>query len=193
VVILAGAGAFGADCVLGWLTVFVVAGCTAFGADCVLGWLTVFVVAGCTAFVWLAGADLAGACVFGWLTVFVVAIVAMGIIISAIARDQLFATQLLMLIAVPSFLVRGFTWPQISMLGWIRDLSNLLPLTHFVLPLRQIFMQGADFSIIRPHLLWLWTLAAASYGLAYMVIWRTLAVARRTQKTALPEATSLRA
>lgn len=108
------------------------------------------------------------------LTIFITALVAMGIVISAIARDQLFATQILMLIAVPSFLLSGFTWPQMSMQKGILAISNLLPLTHFVLPLRQIFMQGADLSVIRPHLLWLWSLTAISYLLAYPIIRRAL-------------------
>lgn len=104
------------------------------------------------------------------LAIFIVALVAMGLFISAIARDQLFATQLLMLIAVPSFLISGFTWPQQAMIPAIRVISDALPLTHFVLAMRQIIVQGADISIIRPHLLWLWCLTGISYLLAWFVI-----------------------
>ncbi len=104
------------------------------------------------------------------LTIFISALVAMGLLISAVARDQLFATQVLMLIAVPSFLVSGFTWPQQAMIPAIRALSDALPLTHFVLAMRQIIVQGADISIIRPHLLWLWCLTGVSYLLAWLVI-----------------------
>lgn len=120
------------------------------------------------------------------LAIFVVALVAMGIVISAVAKDQLFATQILMLIAVPSFLLSGYTWPQIGMVKGILALSNILPLTHFVLPQRQIFMQGASFDMIRPHLLWLWVLTIVSYVLAYFVIAYAMRKgAREQQETAI--------
>ena len=122
------------------------------------------------------------------LAVFISALVALGIIISALAKDQLFATQILMLIAVPSFLISGFTWPQMAMPKAILWLSNALPLTHFVLPLRQILMQNADFNNIRPHLLWLWALVCVSYLGAYLVIRHAMASSRNPEqrKISLP-------
>ena len=101
---------------------------------------------------------------------FIFVLVGMGVLTSIITRTQLFATQMLMLIAVPSFLISGFTWPQLAMTKPILLLSNSLPLTHFVLPLRQILMDGADFSVVRPHLLWLWCCAALCFGLAYIML-----------------------
>jgi len=113
------------------------------------------------------------------LAIFIISLVGMGLLVSVLAKDQLFATQVLMLIAVPSFLLSGFTWPQMSMIPVIRLLSNCLPLTHFVLAMRAIIVQDADITIIRPHLLWLWSLAAICYCLAYLAIWHVLARARR--------------
>jgi ABC-2 type transport system permease protein len=112
------------------------------------------------------------------LTLFITALVAMGVIISVVAKDQLFATQILMLIAVPSFLVSGYTWPQMSMTRPILMLSNLLPLTHFVLPLRKLFMQHGTFADIQPHLYWLWCLTILCYGGAYLVLSRLMRQAR---------------
>jgi len=107
--------------------------------------------------------------------------VGLGLLVSTICRDSLFATQVLMLIAVPSFLFSGFTWPQMSMSGWVLGLSNALPLTHFVLPLRQIIAQGADMEAVRSHLLWLWTLAGICYAIAYPVVRLSL---KRTDQVA---------
>ncbi len=104
------------------------------------------------------------------LTVFIIALVGLGLVVSAVCRDSLFATQVLMLIAVPSFLFSGFTWPQISMSGWVLGLSNALPLTHFVLPLRQIVVQGGNMEAVRSHLLWLWGLAGSCYAAAYPMV-----------------------
>lgn len=114
---------------------------------------------------------------------FILALVALGVVISVATRTQLFATQVLMLIAVPSFLLSGYTWPQMAMTPFIKWLSNLLPLTHFVMPLRQIMSDGAGFSIVSPHLRWLWCCAALCYGGAYLVLWRVMA---QTRRAALP-------
>jgi ABC-2 type transport system permease protein len=112
--------------------------------------------------------------------VFIIGLVALGMLISVATRTQLFATQLLMLIAVPSFLLSGYTWPQIAMTPPILALSNLLPLTHFVLPLREIMMDGADFAVIAPHLRWLWVFAALCYAAAYLTLRAVMARTHRT-------------
>ncbi len=115
---------------------------------------------------------------FMMLTVFIIAIVGLGICASAILGDELFATEALMLVSLPSFLLSGFTWPDFAMLPGIKFISWILPLTHFIMPLRTVFMQGGGFEHIRSDMLWLWTLAAASYLIAYVVIWRSMANAR---------------
>jgi len=115
---------------------------------------------------------------------FIFGLVAMGVLTSILVRTQLFATQILMLIAVPSFLMSGYTWPQIAMTPPVLFLSNLLPLTHFVMPLRQIMSDGAGFAVVRPHLLWLWCCAALCYGLAYLLL-RPLMMRARGQRVPL--------
>ena len=115
----------------------------------------------------------------GVYAVFIVGLVAMGLLISVMTKTQLFATQVLMLIAVPSFLLSGYTWPQIAMTPFILTVSNLLPLTHFVLPLRQVMMDGADATAVIPHLRWLWCFAAICYLAAYGCLWAVMARARR--------------
>ena len=112
------------------------------------------------------------------LFVFITGIVALGVCVSAVCGDSVFATEVLMLVSLPSFLLSGFTWPDFSMLPVIKGISWVLPLTHFIMPLRTVFMQGGDFSTVRHELYWLWTLAAVSYVVAYLVIYRTMKAAR---------------
>ena len=122
---------------------------------------------------------------------FIFAIVALGICVSAVARDELFATEFLMLVSLPSFLLSGFTWPQFSMVKGILFLSNLFPLTHFVMPLRAVLVMGADMSVIRGQLLWLFWLAVGSYAIAYVIIRREMrktAAAARAEKKGAPYA-----
>ena len=109
------------------------------------------------------------------LFIFITAIVALGIAVSAVCGDSVFATEALMLVSLPSFLLCGFTWPTFSMIPAIKVISWVLPLTHFAMPLRSVFMQEAGFDVIRDEVLWLWTLAALSYIVAYVVIWRVMA------------------
>jgi len=120
------------------------------------------------------------------LSMFIIAIVALGILASAALRDELFATEALMLVSLPSFLLSGFTWPQFAMVKGILILSQILPLTHFLMPLRSVLTQGAGLGAIRGELYWLWGLASGSYVLAYFVIrhymqraWRDVLTQRR--------------
>ncbi len=99
--------------------------------------------------------------------VFTAAITALGMILSLLCRNKLMATQILMLIAVPSFIISGYTWPVMSMPHGIQVISWLLPLTHFVRPIRDISMLNAPYEVVRSDLLWLWSLLAISYLFLY--------------------------
>jgi ABC-2 type transport system permease protein len=111
-----------------------------------------------------------GALLWGILALFMLGLVATGLLVSVATQNELFATQLLMFVAVPSFLVSGFTWPQFAMYPVVRALSNAMPLTHFVLPLRAITQQGATLAAVRPHVLWLWVFDVLVILAAYLVV-----------------------
>lgn len=104
------------------------------------------------------------------VSIFVISLTALGIVVSSVAKTQLLATQILMLIAVPSFIASGYTWPEFSMIAPIKFLCESLPLTHFVMPLREIAMNGAGYDAVRHHLIWLWGLVILGYVLAYPFI-----------------------
>lgn len=120
---------------------------------------------------------------------FIVAIVALGICISVFCKDLVFATELLMLLSLPSFLLSGFTWPQFAMPKLTYIVSQFLPLTHLVMPLRAVLIEGAGIEAIRPHLTWMWGLMGLSYFLAYVVVWRLM----RAEKKKLPGASDMEA
>ena len=101
------------------------------------------------------------------LFVFITCLSALGVVVSILCKTQLKATQVLMLIAVPSFMISGYTWPQFAMNSFLRFLSNLMPLTHFVLPLKEVAMMSAGYETIRPHLIWMWSLVIIAYAVAY--------------------------
>jgi ABC-2 type transport system permease protein len=116
------------------------------------------------------------------LFTFIVTICALGITVSVICKDETFATEILMLLSLPSFLLSGYTWPQFSMIPIIKDISYCLPLTHFVLPIRTVVAQNGNFSMIRGDMYWMWTLATVSYVVAYFVLRHVMAAAKKELK-----------
>ena len=101
------------------------------------------------------------------LFVFITCLVALGVVVSVVCNTQLAATQALMVVAVPAFMLSGYTWPQFAMNSVLQFLSNLMPLTHFVLPLRDIALMSAGYEVIRPHLIWMWSLVIICFAIAY--------------------------
>jgi ABC-2 type transport system permease protein len=77
----------------------------------------------------------------------------MGISVSLAIPSQLKATEVLMVIATPSFILSGFTWPLSQMPDWVVRLANTIPLTHFLEGLRKLMFYGASFNDILPQLL----------------------------------------
>lgn len=79
---------------------------------------------------------------------FVFCSLAMGILISTIAQNQLQAMQASILLILPSVLLSGFMFPRESMPVIIRLLGNLFPLTYFLTILRGIILKGASLNLI---------------------------------------------
>ena len=82
---------------------------------------------------------------------FTATIVTWGFWVSAFLKTRLFATQVLMFMAMPSFVLSGFTWPLESMPVFMQGLANLLPLTHFVNGFRNIYLANASFDYVQTN------------------------------------------
>jgi len=84
---------------------------------------------------------------------FFLCIHALGIFLSTVCRNELEATQLAMLVAVPSFLFSGYTWPLHAMPLPARIIAHLLPLTYFATDVRDIAVVGIGVREVLPNLL----------------------------------------
>lgn len=73
---------------------------------------------------------------------FIVSVLILGMAISSITSNSVQAIQFSMILAVPSFLVSGFTWPSMSMPLAIQSFSKILPLTYFLEALRSEVLMG---------------------------------------------------
>ncbi|MBX7134835.1 MAG: ABC transporter permease [Fimbriimonadaceae bacterium] len=84
---------------------------------------------------------------------FVLASLALGLLISTIAKNQAQALQMTMLTMMPSFILSGFTFPRETMPGPIYVLSGAFPVTYFIEILRGVIVRGAGFVELWPNVL----------------------------------------
>jgi ABC-2 type transport system permease protein len=107
--------------------------------------------------------------------IFIFTLTAMGMAISILTQNTAQAIELSMLVAVPSFLVSGYTWPQFSMVPGILAISKVLPLTYYLEATRRIVYLGAGMDIVWPSIMSLLVFAAIFIPLTALALNRKLA------------------
>lgn len=75
-------------------------------------------------------------------TMFLVCALAMGMLISTVAKTQLQAMQASIALLLPSVLLSGFMFPREAMPKLIYYISNVFPITYFLQILRGIIVKG---------------------------------------------------
>jgi ABC-2 type transport system permease protein len=101
-----------------------------------------------------------------------IASMAFGILLSAAARTETQATQMIPLIVLPVFLLSGIFWPMEAIPAWLRPASYALPPTYAVEALRSIMIRGWGLSEIWPHVLALLVFIGLFLALATMSLRR---------------------
>lgn len=84
--------------------------------------------------------------------VFIAANLALGIMFSTIAQNQLQAMQMAFFVFLPSILLSGYLFPFRGMPGWAQAIGEVLPLTHFIRIARGILLKGNGFWDIAPEI-----------------------------------------
>lgn len=100
---------------------------------------------------------------------FTFALLGIGYLASLFSANQVGATQITMLIAVPSFLLSGFTWPFEAMPKFLSIVGHLLPLTYFLDGVRNIFIKGVGFELIWKDCLVLLLMGLCTFFIAFIV------------------------
>lgn len=147
------------------------------------------------------GAPLGGSLLvgLGLILCFTFAVSGIGYLISLFSGNQLGATQTAMLIAVPSFMLSGFTWPMEAMPKALQVLGHLLPLTYFLDGVRNVFVKGNDMSVISHDCIALILTGALTYFIAMLLTRFVVFSKKKTEKAAagaqpaLPSGTNLTA
>jgi len=84
----------------------------------------------------------------GWIglgiavTLFIIGSLALGFLISTVARSQLQAMQLSVFYILPSILLSGFMFPFRGMPSWAQVLGEVIPVTHFLRVVRGALLKG---------------------------------------------------
>lgn len=75
-----------------------------------------------------------------------------GMLFSIAIPNQLKATELLMVISTPAFILSGFTWPSIAFPNAISQVAQFIPLTQFLNAFRKIAFYGGDLASVKPEI-----------------------------------------
>lgn len=85
-------------------------------------------------------------------TLLTLASMCIGMLFSIAIPNQLKATELLMVISTPAFVLSGFTWPTLAIPDAISNVAQYIPLTQFLSGFRKIAFYGGDVSSIKPEI-----------------------------------------
>ncbi|HYO14816.1 MAG TPA: ABC transporter permease [Thermoanaerobaculia bacterium] len=93
----------------------------------------------------------------------------LGLFISAVAKSQVLATQVAMVVTfLPTLLLSGFMFSIEAMPPVLRALSHLIPARYFLVVTRGIFLKGVGAEVLRTQGLLMLAFAVAGLGLAVL-------------------------
>ena len=101
---------------------------------------------------------------------FVLACTNLGVLVSILIPNALKATQILMVIASPAFIISGFTWPRYAMPPFIEGLTNIIPLTPYLETLKIMLIQNGSSYLNQPYIMHLLMLALAYFILGWIAL-----------------------
>ncbi len=100
-------------------------------------------------------------------SIYLVAALALGLTISTVARTQLLANQVAMIVGfLPSFLLSGFTFSIPNMPTWLQVITYGIAPRYYVTILKDLFLKGVDVSFVWQETLVLIGMALAGIGIA---------------------------
>ncbi|QOW09642.1 ABC transporter permease [Kaistella flava (ex Peng et al. 2021)] len=102
--------------------------------------------------------------------VFVVAATNLGVLVSIVIPDALKATQYLMVIASPAFIISGFTWPTYAMPEFIKNFTAIIPLTRYLEALKIMVVQNGSAILTKKYLVHLFILGWVYFILGWIAL-----------------------
>ena len=102
---------------------------------------------------------------------FTLALTGLGILVSILVPNQLRATEILMIVATPAFIISGYSWPTSQMPVLLQNVAQAIPLTHYLAALRKVFFLKAPLSVILPEVQTLFIYGGVALLLAWVALW----------------------
>jgi ABC-2 type transport system permease protein len=119
--------------------------------------------------VWVFDVPLRGSFLFllGVTAMFLVGGLSLGIMVSTIAKSQLVASQLAMVVTfLPAFLLSGFLYSIDSMPRFLQVVTHVVQARYFVEVLKNIFLKASPPSFVAGDLIFLGLFAGAVFAVA---------------------------
>ena len=104
---------------------------------------------------------------------FAVALHSIGTLASSFARNAVNAARFGMIIALPSFVLSGYTWPLEAMPVYLQKVAWILPQTWFFQGLNFFAFKNAGWNLMAHYILAMLAVAAVCYGAAAVFIARS--------------------
>ncbi len=105
----------------------------------------------------------------GLSILFIISGMGLGLVISALAKNQRQAQQLTAVIQLLAMLLTGFLYPRITMPLWTQIIGNLIPMTYFVRIIRGIMTKGVGLTFLWTDALTLFVYAVIALAIAAAV------------------------
>lgn len=120
-------------------------------------------------------------------TLITLASMCIGMLFSVAIPSQLKATEILMVISTPAFVLSGFTWPMLAMPDAIANIAELIPLTQFLSGFRKVAFYGGDLSSIKPEIYMLLLTTFVSFMVMVVILQFKIFLYGKKQKRLLSE------
>jgi ABC-2 type transport system permease protein len=91
---------------------------------------------------------------------------AIGLLVSTVAKTQRQAQMLVMPIMLPSMMLSGFFYPLAALPAALQFVSQLLPMTYFLVIVRSVVIKGAGIELLMPQVLALTVFSVLLLGFA---------------------------
>lgn len=103
---------------------------------------------------------------YGVATIYIIAMLGFGLFISTISDTQVQSMFIAFFFVMIFVLMSGLFTSVESMPGWARNISDMLPISHFMRVMRLMIIKGSGFWEIKQEILYLCYFAVALNGLA---------------------------
>lgn len=127
--------------------------------------------------------ELDGWTFFGSTMLFLLAVSFIGILVSIAIPSQLKATEILMVIATPSFILSGFTWPLSQMPDWVVGIAKMIPLTHYLQIFRTLMIEKGTSAYLHGPILGLAMIAVVTFIASIILLQLKINKAKKENKT----------